>query len=71
VCALTGRCWTCEAKKGFWSELLGVGDFYYHLAVQIVEVCLRTRPANGGLIEMEELKRHLIRKRKSEEGISE
>jgi ESCRT-II complex subunit VPS22 len=59
------------SKKGFWSELLGVGDFYYHLAVQIVEVCLRTRPANGGLIEMEELKRHLIRKRKSEEGISD
>jgi len=59
------------SKKGFWSELLGVGDFYYHLAVQIVEVCLRTRSSNGGLIEMSELKRHLERKRKEEGGISE
>lgn len=25
--------------KGFWS-VLGIGDFYYELAVQIVEVCL-------------------------------
>ena len=25
--------------KGFWAEKLGVGDFYYELAVQIVEVC--------------------------------
>uniref|UniRef100_A0A1I7XGC5 Secreted protein n=1 Tax=Heterorhabditis bacteriophora TaxID=37862 RepID=A0A1I7XGC5_HETBA len=24
--------------KGFWAEKLGVGDFYYELAVQIVEV---------------------------------
>ncbi|ETM99449.1 hypothetical protein, variant [Phytophthora nicotianae INRA-310] len=25
------------SKKGFWSELLDVGDFYYELAVQIIE----------------------------------
>ncbi|ELR18969.1 ELL complex EAP30 subunit [Acanthamoeba castellanii str. Neff] len=59
------------SKKGFWSELLGVGDFYYHLAVQIVEVCLRTRGSNGGLIELSELKRHLEKKRKGEGGISD
>ena len=28
---------TTEANKGFWSEMLGVGDFYYELAVQIIE----------------------------------
>ena len=28
------------AGKGFWAEKLGVGDFYYELAVQIVEVCV-------------------------------
>lgn len=27
-----------SAGKGFWAEKLGVGDFYYELAVQIVEV---------------------------------
>jgi ESCRT-II complex subunit VPS22 len=31
------------SKKGFWSELLDVGDFYYELAVQIIEVCILTR----------------------------
>ncbi|BFZ59374.1 ESCRT II complex subunit Dot2 [Saitoella coloradoensis] len=35
-----------------WSEMLGVGDFYYELAVRIVEVCRRTRQENGGLIEV-------------------
>eukprot|EP01090_Pellita_catalonica_P021305 TRINITY_DN793_c0_g1_i2.p1 TRINITY_DN793_c0_g1~~TRINITY_DN793_c0_g1_i2.p1 ORF type:complete len:249 (-),score=32.85 TRINITY_DN793_c0_g1_i2:4-750(-) len=43
------------SNKGFWAELLGVGDFYYHLSVQIVEICIRTRPRNGGLLEMNEL----------------
>lgn len=31
------------SKKGFWSELLDFGDFYYELAVQIIEVCIITR----------------------------
>jgi ESCRT-II complex subunit VPS22 len=31
------------SKKGFWSELLDVGDFYYELGVQIIEVCILTR----------------------------
>lgn len=35
------------SNKGFWSELLGVGDFYYELSVQIIEICLATRPQNG------------------------
>jgi ESCRT-II complex subunit VPS22 len=38
-----------------WSELLGLGDFYYELGVQIVEACLATRPYNGGLIPLDEL----------------
>jgi len=47
------------SHKGFWAELLGVGDFYYELAVQIIEIGLRTRAANGGLIEVTELVSHL------------
>ena len=38
-----------------WSELLGLGDFYYELGVQIVEACLATRSYNGGLIPLDEL----------------
>ncbi|KAJ3191979.1 Vacuolar protein sorting-associated protein SNF8 [Irineochytrium annulatum] len=51
------------SNKGFWSELLGVGDFYYELGVQIVEVCLATRERNGGLIDLAELKRLVERMR--------
>lgn len=48
--------------KGFWS-VLGIGDFYYELAVQIVEVCLATNYKNGGLIGLDELRTKLIRAR--------
>ncbi|XP_050399457.1 vacuolar-sorting protein SNF8-like [Patella vulgata] len=44
------------SSKGFWAEMLGVGDFYYELAIQIVEVCIATSPKNGGLINIEELR---------------
>ncbi|KAJ3305362.1 ESCRT-II subunit protein snf8 [Kappamyces sp. JEL0829] len=45
------------SNKGFWTELLGFGDFYYELSVQIVQVCIATRDRTGGLIEFGELKR--------------
>jgi len=53
---------SCLASKGFWSQVLGVGDFYYELAVQIVEVCVATSEQNGGLISLDEL---LLRVRKA------
>ncbi|EGF79242.1 hypothetical protein BATDEDRAFT_89901 [Batrachochytrium dendrobatidis JAM81] len=43
------------SNKGFWSDILGFGDFYYELGVQIAEVCLATRERNGGLIDLGEL----------------
>ncbi|CAM9280099.1 unnamed protein product [Lampetra planeri] len=49
--------------KGFWSEMLGVGDFYYELGVQIVEVCLALRHRNGGLMMLEELHNHVLKSR--------
>jgi ESCRT-II complex subunit VPS22 len=51
------------ANKGFWADLLGFGDFYFELSVQITEICIATRPQNGGLIEIEELKRRVKSKR--------
>ncbi|XP_011270237.1 vacuolar-sorting protein SNF8, variant [Capsaspora owczarzaki ATCC 30864] len=51
------------STKGFWSELLGVGDFYYELSVQVVEVCLATRASNGGFITMQELMTRLTKRR--------
>lgn len=47
------------SSKGFWSKMLGVGDFYYELGVQIVEVCMSTSHRNGGLMSLNELYRKL------------
>ena len=52
------------SNKGFWSDLLGVGDFYYELGVQIIQICLATRHVNGGIISLSEL-RDRIRNSKS------
>lgn len=51
------------ASKGYWGELLGVGDFYYELGIQIIDVCLSTRALNGGLMELSEVKRRVERMR--------
>ncbi|KAJ7960740.1 Vacuolar protein sorting-associated protein [Quillaja saponaria] len=82
------------SNKGFWAELLGIGDFYYELGfwepeakrkrlwhfmeynenkgVQIVEICLSTRPHNGGLINLQELCNLLRQRRKGDrEAVSE
>ena len=47
------------SSKGFWGELLGLGDFYYELSVQAVEVCLATRGSNGGLLSLSALRDRL------------
>lgn len=42
------------AEKGIWDKL-GLGDWYYALGVQIVDVCLRARERGGGLVALEEV----------------
>ncbi len=49
------------AAKGFWAETLGIGNFYYELAVQVIEICFSTREQNGGLIELRALLEKLER----------
>ena len=53
------------SSKGFFADLLGVGDFYYDLGVQIVDICFTTRKENGGLLDIKELKRRLDDTRKN------
>ncbi|XP_023798488.1 vacuolar-sorting protein SNF8 isoform X2 [Poecile atricapillus] len=43
--------------------MLGVGDFYYELGVQIIEVCLALKHRNGGLITLEELQQQVLKGR--------
>mmetsp|Transcript_12924 Transcript_12924/g.29253 ORF Transcript_12924/g.29253 Transcript_12924/m.29253 type:complete len:242 (+) Transcript_12924:169-894(+) len=40
--------------KSFWNELLGTGDFYNRLAVQLLTTCMQTRSVNGGLLDTRE-----------------
>eukprot|EP00003_Mantamonas_plastica_P025613 TRINITY_DN505_c0_g1_i3.p1 TRINITY_DN505_c0_g1~~TRINITY_DN505_c0_g1_i3.p1 ORF type:complete len:241 (-),score=66.09 TRINITY_DN505_c0_g1_i3:186-908(-) len=54
MCSLMGVDPLSSAKNSFWA-ILGMGDFYYELAVQIVEVCMSTRRETGGLIDLSEL----------------
>lgn len=48
-----------SSNKGFWS-VLGMGDFYYELCVQVVEVCLAANHSTGGLMELTELRNRLV-----------
>jgi len=49
-----------KGKEGgsWWAQMLGgdVNDFYFELAVRVVEVCRVTRGENGGLIEVREVR---------------
>eukprot|EP00899_Mesostigma_viride_P024472 jgi/Mesvir1/5209/Mv15340-RA.1 len=58
------------SNKGFWAEVLGIGDFYYELGVQIVDACLATRPYNGGLIDLNDLRALVVERRKTSGGAS-
>ncbi|KAG9532304.1 ESCRT-2 complex, partial [Aureobasidium melanogenum] len=45
----------------FWSQMLGgsVNDFYFELAVRVVEVCRETRSENGGMIEVPQVRKRV------------
>jgi len=52
-----------NSKKTFFSTVLGIGDFYYTLAVQCVDACIATRKQNGGLITLQQLLQEVRKKR--------
>lgn len=47
----------------FWTQILGgdVNDFYFEVAVRVVELCRETRNENGGLIGVEECRTRVKR----------
>jgi ESCRT-II complex subunit VPS22 len=47
----------------FWTQILGgdVNDFYFEVAVRVVELCRETRGENGGLISVEECRARVER----------
>lgn len=54
-----------SSNKGYWANLLGLGDFYYELGVQIIEICIAARSLNGGLLDLKVLERFLTKRRGS------
>lgn len=49
-------------EGSFWAQMLGgsVNDFYFELAVRVVEVCGATREENGGLIGIKEVRDRIM-----------
>lgn len=45
--------------------MLGVGDFYYELGIQVVESCLVLQEQTGGLNDFATIKRRIVRGRGS------
>lgn len=43
------------SSKGFWADLLGVGDFYFELGVKIIEITVQARSINGGVMDIREV----------------
>jgi ESCRT-II complex subunit VPS22 len=43
------------SSKGFWADLLGVGDFYYEIGVKVIQISLETRSLNGGLVPLNDI----------------
>jgi len=48
--------------SGFWSEMLGMGTFYYDVAIQSIEIILAS-PINGGVMSLGVLQQRLSRSR--------
>eukprot|EP00981_Chlorochromonas_danica_P002634 scaffold510_cov179-Ochromonas_danica.AAC.6 len=54
------------SSKGFWADLLGVGDFYFELGVKIIQIAVQTRALNGGIMPLEEMRERLESKAMTE-----
>lgn len=52
-----------SSSKGVWS-VLGMGDFYFELSIQIVEICLASAESTGGMMELSEVKERLAKSRR-------
>lgn len=48
-----------QGKSNFLTDMLGLGDIYHELAVQVVDICRRTKPDNGGLMAVEDIAKRI------------
>lgn len=54
------------SNKSTWAQKLGLGDFYYTLAVTVLDICRARRTFDGGLTELGTVHRHVTRRRGSQ-----
>eukprot|EP00920_Eleutheroschizon_duboscqi_P004209 GHVT01009690.1.p1 GENE.GHVT01009690.1~~GHVT01009690.1.p1 ORF type:complete len:284 (-),score=19.27 GHVT01009690.1:2610-3461(-) len=47
------------SSKSVWTRILGIGNFYTELSIQVLTVCMITRDDNGGLLEIQQCLRQL------------
>lgn len=52
-----------QSSTNFWSKMLGVGDIYYELAIQLIEICLALNDRTGGVMDIHELHTRLLMSR--------
>jgi ESCRT-II complex subunit VPS22 len=55
-------------NQTYLGSLLGIGSYYYELALKTAEVCVATRERNGGVISVAEVIRVLERKEARRKG---
>jgi ESCRT-II complex subunit VPS22 len=65
MCANIGVDPLVSNKGGTWANKLGLGDFYYALAVTVLDVCKARRAFDGGFTELSAVLRHVQRRRGS------
>jgi ESCRT-II complex subunit VPS22 len=65
MCANIGVDPLVSNKGGTWANKLGLGDFYYALAVTVLDVCKARRAFDGGFTELSLVLRHVQRRRGS------
>lgn len=53
------------ASSSLWNKELNLNEFYYNLAIQIMTIAIALRDQKGALLEVDELKKILLIKRKS------
>ncbi len=47
------------SNKSYWSDLLGVGDFYFDLGVVIIEASISLKNRTGGLSSLDDVRQYL------------
>lgn len=58
------------SSKGFWADILGVGDFYFELGIIIIQICLQSRSINGGIISLNDLLERVRASRKNSKQLA-